>query len=140
MVFAAVTVHAVVWRRGSSSSPQSVEIAAIAFGRLAFPERLKVRHRFTLLRQFQPRLPALVGFPIEHLCHRGRTTHFAQAEHLHLKITAVVLHLQQVANSNLARSFSRLSVGVNSAEFTGAAGERARLEEPGGPKPLVYSH
>src|SRR5208337_187244 len=43
-------------------------------------------------------------------------------------------------NPDLARSLSGLPVGLNPPEFTGSCGQSSRLEESGGPKPLVHSH
>ena len=45
--------------------------------------------------------------------------------------------LAAVADSDLTRTPGCLSVGLNSAEFTCPCGERARLEESGGPEPAI---
>ena len=44
------------------------------------------------------------------------------------------------AGPDFPRRLGRLSVGFNPAELTRVRRERARLEEPRGPKPLVHSH
>ena len=55
-------------------------------------------------------------------------------------VTAIVCHSQHVANPDLARSLGGLPIGLNPAEFAGSCGQCSRLEESGGPKPLVHSY
>ena len=78
----------------------------------------------------------LDGVPLEHRTDRMS----AAVNNLHLKVTTVVLHLQQVADSDLARGLGFFSVRLNPAEFTCSCSERTRLEKSGGPEPLVHSH
>ncbi len=90
--------------------------------------------------QLQPRLPARLGLTVERLRDRRGSAHLAEQQHLQLKIAAVVFHPQHVACVYLARSLSCLSVGLDPAQFTCPLRQRACLEEPGGPQPLVHSH
>src|SRR5437016_13050417 len=99
-----------------------------------------MRHRFALFRQLQPQRPALLCLTVERLRNRRRTAHLTEDQDLHLKVATVVLHLQQIADADLARSLGWLSVRLNPAEFTGPSSERARLEESGSPEPLVHSY
>src|SRR6266851_3572748 len=99
-----------------------------------------MRHRFALLRQLKPQLPARFGLTVERLRHRCRAAYFTENQHLNLKVAAIVLHLQPVADADLTRSLGWLSVGLNPAEFTCPCGKRARLEESGSPEPLIHSH
>src|ERR1017187_3049853 len=122
------------------STPKPVDFTAIAFRWLAFPQRFEMRHRFALFRQLQPQLPAGLCLTVERLRNRRRAAHLTEDQDLHLKVAAVVLHLQQVAGSDLTRSLGSLPVGLNPAEFKCPCSERARLEESGGPEPLVHSH
>ena len=115
-------------------------MTAVAFGWLAFPQGFEMRHRFALFRQLQPQLPARLCLTVERLRNCRRAARLAEGQDLHLKVAAVVLHLQQVADPDLTRSLGWLSVGLNPAELTYPCSERARLEESGGPEPLVHSH
>ena len=126
--------------RQSDSASKPVDFTAIAFRWLALPQRFEMRHRFALFRQLEPQLPARVGLAVERLRNRRRAAHLAENQDFHLKIAAIVLHLQQVADADLARRFGCLSVGFNPAELTCPGSKRARLEESGRPQPLVYSH
>src|ERR1019366_4763887 len=97
-------------------------------------------HRFTLLCQFSPQLPAHFCLTVERPRNLRRAAHLTEKYDLHLKLARVVLHLQQVADADLARSLGSLSVRRNPAEFARPCSERARLKESGGPEPLVHSH
>src|SRR5712692_829143 len=99
-----------------------------------------MRHRFALFCQPLPQLAARRCLTVERLCNHCRAAHLTEDQDLNLKVAAVVLHLQQIADSDLTRSLGSLSVGLNPAEFTCPCSERARLEESGGPKPFVHSH
>ena len=123
---------------GSPSTPQAVDIPPVAFRWPAFP--FEMRHRFPLLRYFQPQLAAGLRLTVECLGDCGRTSHLTEAQHLDMKIAAVVLYPDHVADTHFARGLGWLPVGLNPAEFTGVRGDRARLEEPGSPEPLVHSH
>jgi hypothetical protein len=97
-------------------------------------------HRFSFRRQLLAQLAARLGLAVESLSDCRWAAHLAQKQHFHLKIPAVVLYTQQVAHVDFTRGLGGLTVGLNSAKFTGARGERARLEEASGPQPLVDSH
>src|SRR5260370_35747314 len=99
-----------------------------------------MRHCFALFCQLQAQLPARLRLTVERLRNRRRAAHLTEGQNLHQKIAAIVLHLQKVADANVARRLGWLSVGLDPSEFTCPSGERARLEEPGGPEPLVHSH
>src|ERR1019366_706648 len=77
---------------------------------------------------------------VQRLCNRRGAAHLAQKQHFHLKVTAIVCHSQHVANPDPARSLGGLPIGLNPTEFTGSCGQCSRLEESGGPKPLVHSY
>jgi hypothetical protein len=79
-------------------------------------------------------------FAIERSRHSHRLADLAENQNLHLEVTTVVLHPQEIPDSNLTRAFCHLSVRLNSAEFTGQGSEGACLEESRGPKPLVHPH
>src|SRR5271165_4472117 len=102
--------------------------------------RVEIRPVLALFRELLARLAAGFGFPIERLCDGCRSGHLAEKEHFNLKVAAVVLDLQQVAGADFARGLGRLPVGMNAAEFKGARGQRASLEESRGPEPFVYPH
>jgi len=95
------------------------------------------RHRPALLGLPQAQLAARLGLAVEGLRHRRRAAQLAEGENLDLEITALVLHVQQVADADIAGSFGRLPIGGNLAQFTGVSGAGAGFEESGGPKPLV---
>src|SRR5208337_380641 len=122
------------------STAKTVDSASIAFGWLAFVQSFDARHGFALFGQLEAQLAAGVGLAIERAGHRGRAADFAQGQNLHLKIAAIVLHLEQVADADVTRRLDGLSVGMNPAEFAGPRGEGSRLEESGGPQPFVNSH
>src|ERR1035438_2544292 len=122
------------------SAPQPVDFAAIAFRWLAAPQPFEMRRRLALFRQLQPYLPARLRLTVKRLRNRRRAAHLTESQYLHLKVAAVVLHLQHVAGSDFARRFGSLSVGLNLAQFTCPSRQHACLEESGGPKPLVHSH
>jgi hypothetical protein len=119
---------------------EPVEVTAVTLRRFAFSQAFEIQQRFTLLRQFQPLLATRLRLTIEGLGNSGGAAHFREKQNLHLKFAAIVLHLQQVAYPDLARSLDAFSMEANPAEFTGACSERTRLEEAGGPKPLIHSH
>src|ERR1019366_2010507 len=85
-------------------------------------------------------LPARLGLAVESLRNRSRAANVAEQQDFHLKVAAVVGNSQAVSNPDLARSLGGLPVGLNPTEFTGACGQGSRLEESGGPKPLVHAH
>src|ERR1022692_4433727 len=126
------------WPLHSTAEP--ADFPAIAFRWLAFPGGVVMRHRLALFRQLQPQFPARLRLAVERPRHRRRSAHRTESQDLHLKIAAVVLHAQEIAGADLARRFGRLSVGLNPAEFTRPRGQRAGLEESGGPEPLIHSH
>src|ERR1017187_4135874 len=137
------TIDAVLQRQSAvplHSAPEPADFPAIAFRWPAFPKGFRMRHCLALFRQLQPQFPARLRLAIERLRYRRRSAHRAESQDLHLKIAAVVLHSQEVAGADLARRFGGLSVGLNPAEFTCPRGQRAGLEESGGPEPLVHSH
>src|SRR5262249_47538725 len=70
----------------------------------------------------------------------GRAAHLAQQQDFHMKVAAVVDHAQHVAGVDLACRLSGLPVGLNPAQLTSTLGQGTRLEEAGGPKPLVDTH
>ena len=57
-----------------------------------------------------------------------------------MELSTVVGHPHHISNADLARGLGGLAVGLNSAEFTRARGQRPRLEESGGPEPFVDSY
>src|SRR5437879_3610972 len=93
------------------SASKPADFAAIAFRRLAFPQRFEMRHQLAFFRQLKPQLTARLSLTVERLCNRRRAAHLTEAQDLHLKVAAVVLHVQQVADSDLTRSLGWLSVG-----------------------------
>ena len=97
-------------------------------------------HRFPLFRQFHPRLTARLSLPVKCLRNRRRSAHLTESQDFNLKIAAVILYSQQVADPDLARRLRWLSVGFDPAEFTCLCGERPRFEKSGGPEPLVDSY
>src|SRR5713226_9723029 len=88
----------------------------------------------------QAQLPARLRLAVKRLCNRSRAAHRAEKQDFHLKVATVVCHSQHVSNPDLARRLGGLLVGLNPTEFTGSCGQGSRLEESGGPKPLVHSH
>src|ERR1022692_4541616 len=117
-----------------------VDFTAIALGWPAFAQRFEMRHDFALFRQLQAQLPASLCLPVERLRHRRGAAHLTESQHLQPKVAGVILHLHEVAGPDLARRLGCYSVGLNPAKFTCPCSQRARLEESGGPKPLVHSH
>ena len=95
----------------------------VAFRWPACGQLFKLAHCFALGCHFQAQFAARLGLAVESLRNRGGTADIAEKQNLHLKVAAIVLHLQQVADSNLARSLGLLSVSFNSAEFTCPCGE-----------------
>lgn len=95
-------------------------MTAIALGWLVVGRRFETRHRFALFGQFQAQFAAGIGLAVKHLGDRGRSTHFAEREHFDLKSAAVVFDLQHVAGADIARGLDRLSIALNSAQFTSA--------------------
>src|SRR6478609_4631303 len=119
------------WR--SSSAPELDDLPPIALGWSACRDRLELAHRFALLRRLQPRRPALFRLAIERLRHRSRAAHLAKQQDLHMEVAAVIAHPQHVSNADFTRGFGGLPVGLDPAKLTGPGGQRARLEESGGP-------
>jgi len=99
-----------------------------------------MRRSFALFCNLEPQLPARIRFLIEPLRNRRWAAHLTENQDLYLKVAAVVLYVQEIADSNLARGLGFLSVGLNPAKFACPCSERARLKKSGGPKPLVHSH
>src|SRR5260370_20845890 len=99
-----------------------------------------MRHGFPFFCQLQAQLPACLRLTVERLRNRRRAAHLTEGQNLHLKVAAVVLHFQKVADADVARRLGWLSVGFDPAEFAFPRGERARLEESGVPQPLLYSY
>jgi hypothetical protein len=121
-------------------TPKPVEFTAIAFRWSAFTRRLEMGDELAILSQLQPQFPALLFLTVERLRERRRTAHITQQQDPQLEVTGVILHLQHVTDADLARSLGWLSIARNPTEFARLCSERARLEEAGGPEPLVHSH
>ena len=95
---------------------------------------------FAFSGHFQALFLALFGFAVEGLCDRCWAADFTEQQDFQVKVSAFVGDSQHVSNSDGARGFEGLSGGLNSAEIAGFGGERSRLEEAGGPQPLVDSY
>ncbi len=102
-------------------------------------ERFEMRHRFALFGRLQPRLPARLGFDVQRLRDRRRAPQIAEKQNLHLEVAALSLDVQDVAGADLVRGFGLPSIALDPRKLTGPRSERARLEESGGPEPLVHS-
>src|SRR5712692_332376 len=83
---------------------------------------------------------ASFSLTVERLRNRSRAADFAQEQDFYLKVAAIVGHSQHVSDVDLARSLGGLSVALDPAETASACGQGSRLEESGGPKPLVHPH
>src|SRR6185437_3660231 len=123
-----------------SLSSELMYFPAITFRWSTLRRRAEYKVGFTFLRQLQPQFTARFGFPIERLCNRRRTTHFAQKQDFYFEISRLSLNVQQVANVYLACRFGRLLVGLNPAEITHARSQSARLKESRCPQPLIHTN
>src|SRR4051794_7631134 len=99
-----------------------------------------MRHGFPLLDASCSLLPAGIGFAIEGLGYRSRSTKIARNEHFYFEDAAIVYYLHHVSGFDFARGFNDVRVAFDSTEFTGSRGEGSGLEEPRRPEPLVNSH
>jgi hypothetical protein len=85
-------------------------------------------------------ITALLGFPIERLCHRRRATNIAEQNYIDFKVPTFVLDLQEVTDADVVRSLRGLLVTLNSSELTSAGCHGASFEEPRSPEPFVETH
>src|SRR4051794_39324544 len=99
-----------------------------------------MRHGFPLLDASCSLLPAGIGFAIEGLGYRSRSTKIARNEHFYFEDAAIVYYLHHVSGLDFARGFNDVRVAFDSTEFTGSRGESSRLEEPRRPEPLIDSY
>src|SRR5258708_39804960 len=105
----------------SSSSPPKLDNSpAIAFRWPAGRQFFKLLHRFALSRHLQAKFPAGLGLAIESLRNRSRAPHLAEQKNFHMKLTALVGHMQHVSNPDLAGGLGGLSVRLNPAQLTGS--------------------
>ena len=74
------------------------------------------------------------------LRNRRRATYLAEQQDLYLKLPAIVLHLQQIADPNISRCLGNLLVQLNPAKLASPCRQRPRLEKSGSPKPLIHPH
>ena len=84
------------------STPQPVDLPAIALGRITFPRPFEMHHRFTLISQLESQLPARLRLAVQRLRNRRRTAHVTEQQNFQLKVSAVTLHMQPVAGPDLA--------------------------------------
>jgi hypothetical protein len=71
---------------------------------------LELAHGFPFRRHLLAQFPALIAFTVKRLRHRRRTAHFAEQQHFHLKLAALVGHAQSVAYPHFARRLGGLPV------------------------------
>lgn len=121
----------------SATVTKANDAAAIAFRGPASGSGRKVQSRPALLCQSFARFAAGIGFPIELLRNGRRPTNVAQSQNLDLEVSALCFDPEKIADPYFARRAGELMVGFDPAQFTRLRGERARLEEPRGPKPFV---
>jgi len=114
--------------------------SAVAFGGPALGRRVNTLPRPALLDHLHAQFPAGLSFAVEGLSHRGRAAHLAEQQDFHLKIAALSLDLQEVADADVACRLHRLLVGFNPAKFAGARRQAARLEKTGRPQPLINAN
>jgi hypothetical protein len=113
------------------------DAAAVALGGAAFRQRRILLHSFTFGGFALALLLAGFGFAIQGLRNGGRTAHIGYLQDFNMKFAALVADAEHVAEMDLARRFGFYFVGTNTAKVAGFGGEGARLEETGGPEPLV---
>ena len=95
---------------------------------------------FPLGGNFKAELTAGIGFTVERLSNGGGAADVAKGKDFNLEIAAVVGDAKHVTDADFAGRLGGLAVRLNAAEFAGARGKRASLEEPGSPQPFVDSH
>ncbi len=115
------------------------KLSPVPLGRPSFKE-IKLGHGLSLFCQLLPKLPAGFRFAVKRLRDGRRAAYLAQLQDFHLKLAAVISDLQQVTHAHFTGWFGLLSIGTDAAQLTGPRGERARLEEAGGPKPFVHAN
>src|SRR5580704_14376465 len=120
--------------------PKLNNLPPIPLRRSALGRWRKIHHQLSLLRDFHPQITARLRLPIERARHRRRAAHFAEQQHLHLKIAALGSDLQKVTDPDIARRLGRLAVDLNAAQLTCPRSQRPSLEKPGSPEPLVHPH
>ena len=106
-----------------------------AFGRRRGPGHWA--DEFAFFCGFAAGLFAFVGLAIESLRDGGGAALLAEGEDLDVELAGFVFDVEHVADAHLASRFSGLAVGEDALELAGFGGLLARLEEAGGPEPLV---
>jgi hypothetical protein len=123
-----------------TSSPELDDFAAVALRWPAFRRWRELHQGLALLRKLQAQFTAGFSFAIERLRNRRWAAHLAEKQNLDLKVAALGLDLQELANPDFAGSLGRLIVGLNPAELAGPRSQGACFEESGRPEPFVHSH
>src|SRR5687767_1223469 len=90
--------------RKSEPASKVIQFSTVPFRRFAFSRPFGRQHRFALFQHLYPQLPAGLRLPVKRLCNRRRSAHLAESQHVNVKVTALVLYSQQVANPDLAGS------------------------------------
>jgi len=95
---------------------------------------------FPLGRNLLPKLTAGLGFLIQSLCHRRRTSNLTQSQNLNLEISAIVADVEHVPGVEFTRRLYGLSVALDSSQGAGSRGERSSFEESSCPQPFIHAH
>jgi len=126
---------------GRLPSPAELDdLAAVTFRWPSGWHGFKLHRRFALGCRFQARFLAFFGLAIKRLRHRCWPAYFAEQQHVHVKVAAIVGDPQLVAHADFARRFRGLTIGLNPAQLTGSRRQSASLEEERRPKPFIDSH
>ena len=116
------------------------DVPPVAFRGSSFRENFELPHRLPFGGYFFAQFPAVLSFAIERLRHRGRPTYFAEKQHLHLKVAAVIGHAQSVPHPDFTRRLCGLSVRQDSAQFARSFRQRTRLEKSRRPQLRIHSY
>lgn len=122
------------------SSAESNDLAAVSFRWPALRQRFEVPHCLSIVGQLLAQFAACGGFAVKRLRDRGGAAHFAEKQHLYLKVASFIRYLQNITDSNVTGCFGRLPVGLNSAKFAGSFGQGAGFEKSSSPEPRIHAH
>ncbi len=122
---------------GLCSAAEAYDAATVALGGAALGQGRVHLHSFALGGGFGARFFAGLTLAIEGLRHNRGAAHLAQRENFNLKVAALVLDDEIVADTNLAGGFGFVAVGEDAAQVAGLGGQRAGFEEARRPKPFV---
>jgi hypothetical protein len=113
------------------------DLASIALRRATGGELFPFARSFPLGGNFKAELTAGIGFTVERLSNGGGAADVAKGKDFNLEIAAVVGDAKHVTDADFAGRLGGLAVRLNAAEFAGARGKRAGLEEASGPEEFI---